>query len=170
MTVISIQSRIKQRIYICINTCDKPTQITFSSVSHYRNSVCTYSSTPVVTHWAALMRDMVHENVKVWASIWDTKWGRSPAHKKTAHSNTSTELQLKINTAWKWKRDKKNRRNPPLSTTVARTDACTTPPLSATSSVNFFLSQCDALWVLGLYTSCYSTTHTQAAQKNKWLR
>lgn len=36
--------------------------------------------------------------------------GRSPAHTKTAHSNTSTVLLLKINAVWKQESDKKNRR------------------------------------------------------------
>lgn len=45
----------------------------------------------------------------------------------------------------KVKQTQQKNRDPPLSTTVARTDACTTRPPSATSAVNRFVPQCDSL-------------------------
>lgn len=56
-----------------------------------------------------------------------------------------------------------------LSPHCGYTDACTTPPLYTTSSVNFSKHQCDASWVKGFYTT-RSTTYTSAAYENKWLR
>lgn len=47
-------------------------------------------------------------NETVWVGRWDTEGGRSPAHTKTAHRDTSTGPLLIINTTWMPEMDNKN--------------------------------------------------------------
>ena len=93
--------------------------------------------------------------------------GGSPARTKTAHSNTSTELLLKINTIWKRASHKKNTRLSPCY----EYDWCTSDS-SHGNHIQSLLTSVLCVVVSGFlhHALLHYVLYTSPALQNKWLR